>query len=265
MSSPSISQDRPKTALVTGSGRKRVGNVVARALADWGYRVAIHYHSSGESAERTVAEIEAQGGEALAVQADVADESQVDRMFERVLERFERLDVLVTTASIWRTISLEDVTAEDVRRSFDINTLGTFLCCRRGGLIMAGQPEGGSIVTFGDWAIERPYTDHAAYFTAKGSIPTLTRMFAVELAQKNSRVRVNCIHPGPVMFPDGMSDEEREAVRNATLVEGADCPENVSRTVRFFIENPFVTGTCLPVDGGRTIFAGSPSRNPAGG
>jgi pteridine reductase len=239
--------------------------VVARALADWGYRLAIHYHRSGESAERTVSDVEAQGGEALAVQADVSDESHVDRMFDHILDHFGRLDVLVTTASIWRTIPLEEVTADDVRRSFDINTLGTFLCCRRGGLIMTGQPEGGVIVTFGDWAIERPYVDHAAYFTAKGAIPTLTRMFAVELARKNPHVRVNCIHPGPVMFPDGMSGEEREAVRRATLVDGADCPDNVSRTVRFFIDNPFVTGTCLPVDGGRTIYAGSASRNPAGG
>ena len=254
-----------KTALVTGGGRQRVGNVVARALAQWGYRLVVHYHRSGESAEQTVDAVRSQGGDAMAVQADVSDESDVDRMFQRVMERFGRLDVLITTASIWRTIPLEDVTAQDVRHSFDVNTLGTFLCCRRGGLLMANQPEGGAIVTLGDWAIERPYLDHAAYFTAKGSIPTLTRMFAIELAERNPNVRVNCIHPGPVMFPDQMSADEREAVVRATLVRRADCPDSVSQTVRFFIDNSFVTGTCLPVDGGRTIYAGSASRKPRGG
>jgi pteridine reductase len=254
--------NQAKTALVTGSGRQRVGNVVARALADLGYRLAIHYHRSGEAAVETVRALQSQGGDAMAIQADVSDEAEVDGMFDAVMERFGRLDVLVTTASIWPTLSLEETTADAMRKSFDVNTLGTFLCCRRGGLIMAGQNEGGSIVTFGDWAIERPYIDHAAYFTAKGAIPTMTRMLAVELAERNPKVRVNCIHPGPVMFPDDMDSEEREAIIRSTLVKQADCPESVSLAVKFFIDNPLVTGTCLPVDGGRTIYAGGSKRNP---
>ena len=120
---------------------------------------------------------------------------------------------------------------------------------------MVGQAEGGVIITFGDWAIDRPYVDHAAYFTSKGAIPTLTKMLAVELGQRNPRVRVNCIHPGPVMFPEAMSHEERQATIRATLVQRADCPESVVSAVRFLIENDFVTGVCLPVDGGRTVYA----------
>jgi pteridine reductase len=246
----------PPVALVTGSGRRRVGNVVARALSDWGYCVALHYHQSQQAAEESVREMRDANRQALAVQADVADEGQVDRMFDQVLQTFGRLDVLVTTASIWRDIPLERVTAEDVRKDFEVNTLGTFLCCRRGGLIMVGQEKGGSIVTFGDWAIERPYPDYSSYFTAKGSLPTLTRMFAVELARRNPNVRVNCIHPGPVMFPDSLTPQQREQVVQSTLVKQADRPDSVSQAVRFFIDNPLVTGVCLPVDGGRTIYAG---------
>jgi pteridine reductase len=185
----------------------------------------------------------------------VADEEDVNAMFERVLERFGRLDVLVTTASIWDAAPLETLTAEDVSRSFNINTLGTFLCGRRAGLAMCAQPEGGVIVTIGDWAIERPYLDHAAYFISKGAIPALTRTLAVELGHRNPNVRVNCIHPGPVMFPPDTGDVERQELVASTLTKNANCPESVGQAVQFFIDNKFVTGVCLPVDGGRTIFA----------
>lgn len=246
---------RGQVALITGSGRRRVGNVIARALAGDGYRVAIHYHRSEEAARETVDELRASGADAMAWGADLAREEEVGRLFDGVLGRFRRLDALVLTSSIWEAKPLEQVTAEDVRRHFEVNTLATFLCAHRGGLIMAAQAEGGAIITFGDWAIERPYADHAAYFVSKGAIPTLTRTLAVELARRNPRVRVNCIHPGPVMFPEAMSDEEREATWRSTLVQQADCPESVVSAVRFLIGNEFVTGACLPVDGGRTIFA----------
>jgi pteridine reductase len=121
---------------------------------------------------------------------------------------------------------------------------------------MARQPEGGVIVTIGDWAIKRPYLNHSSYFVSKGAIPTLTRSLAVELAHRNPKVRVNCIHPGPVMAPPGLTEQELQARIDATLVKDADDPETMVRTVLYFIENSFVTGVCLPVDGGRTIYAG---------
>ncbi|HID75932.1 MAG TPA: SDR family oxidoreductase [Planctomycetaceae bacterium] len=243
-----------KVAVVTGAGR-RVGNVVARMLAGAGYAVVVHYHRSAEEAERTVAELAAQGRMAVAMQADVADEDRVEGLFQRTLERFGRLDALVTAAAIWEPRPLEEVTAEDVRRHFEVNALGTFLCCRRAGLIMAGQPDGGAIVTIGDWATARPYPDYAAYFPSKGAIPTLTRSLAVELARRNPAVRVNCILPGPVMLPERMSKGERKGVAASTLVGRLGRPEDVGHAVLFLLENPFVTGVCLPVDGGRTIAA----------
>jgi pteridine reductase len=246
----------PKVAIITGSGRRRVGNVIALDLARCGYSVAIHYHRSAESADETLAELRGEGRDAAAFRANIADELEVDRLFHDVLARFGRLDVLVNTAAIWIPKSLEDVTGQDVLDHFAINTLGTFLCGRRAGLVMANQPEGGVIVNLGDWAIARPYRDYAAYFVSKGAVPTLTRTLAVELAAKNPKVRVNCIHPGPVLFPPDLTPAERQQLIDATLVKAADSPESIVRAVRFFIESPFVTGVCLPVDGGRTIFAG---------
>jgi pteridine reductase len=203
-----------------------------------------------------VREFQDLGIETMAFQADVCKEADVDRMFNALRDCFGRLDVLVTTASVWRSKKLEDIRADDLRLNFDVNTFGTFLCARRAGLMMVEQESGGLVVTIGDWAIERPYLDHAAYFVSKGAIPALTKVMAVELATRNPRVRVNCIQPGQVMAPSGLSEQELQARINATLVKAADDPETMVSTVLYFVHNTFVTGVCLPVDGGRTIFAG---------
>ena len=118
---------------------------------------------------------------------------------------------------------------------------------------MAKQPEGGAIVTIGDWAVERPYPGYAAYFASKGAIPTLTRAFAVELAQRNRAIRVNCIMPGPVMAPEDLSEHELKGIVAGTLLKRLGRPENVAQAVLSLVENDYVTGVCLPVDGGRTL------------
>ncbi len=242
-----------QVALVTGSGRQRVGNRIARELARDGYAVAIHYRQSADEAQQTVAELEAEGGAAIALRADVTQETDVVRMFEQLWQVWGRLDVLVNTASTWSSQPLESITAQDVLHSFSVNCLGTFLCARHAGLMMVDQATGGVIINLGDASIEQPYVDHASYFVSKGAIPTLTRSLAVELASRNPRVRVNCIHPGSVMAPPDSSDEELERRREATLVKRADEPETVSHAVRFLIDNPFVTGVCLTLDGGRRL------------
>jgi len=247
---------RKRVALVTGAGKRRVGNTIARALADHGFSVAVCYRHSALDAQQTVEELRQKGVECEAFQADVSREGDVLRLFREVRERFGRLDVLVTAAAIWEPKPLEQVTAADLLRHFEINALGTFLCCQQAGLIMAGQPEGGVMVTLGDWAVERPYPGYAAYFPSKGAIPAMTRSLAVELARRNPAIRVNCILPGPVMLPPDLSPEERREAIAGTLVCREGRPEHVAHAVLFLVENDFVTGACLPVDGGRTI-AGS--------
>jgi pteridine reductase len=243
-------------ALVTGAA-KRIGNVVARDLAAHGHRIVVHANSSFAEAEQFVIELKQAGTDAIAIQAELHDPTAIQRMVEKAIGAFGRIDALVNCAAIWKAKSLEETTAEDVREHFEVNTLGTFLCCQHVGLKMCEQPEGGAIVNLGDWAIERPYIDHAAYFVSKGSIPTMTRTFAVELAKRNPRVRVNAILPGPVMLPPSLTPAERQAVIDATLVRREGTPEHIAQSVRFLLANDFITGVCLPVDGGRTIFGGT--------
>jgi len=244
-----------QVALVTGSGKRRIGAQVAEALAKRGYAIVVHYRSSAAEAAQTVASLEQLGTAALAVQADLGDEQAVKAMLERTLAHFGRLDVLVNCAAVWESKRLEDVTAADVRHYFETNTLGTFLCCQHAGLAMVKQPTGGCIVTLGDWAVKRPYLHYAAYFPSKGAIPTLTRTLAVELGTRNPRVRVNCILPGPVMLPPDLPEAERQQAVNATLVKREGTPWHVANAVLFLVDNDFVTGICLPVDGGRTVYA----------
>jgi pteridine reductase len=244
-----------RVALVTGSGKRRIGWHVAQALADRGYALIVHYRTSTAEAADTVDALRKRGVEAVAIQADLTDEHSVQALIDQSLERFQRIDVLVNCAADWKSKRLEDVTAADVRHYFETNTLGTFLSCQRAGLVMVGQPEGGCIVTLGDWAVARPYLNYAAYFPSKGAIPTLTRCLAVELGSRNPAVRVNCILPGPVMLPADLPDVEHRQAVEATLVKREGRPEDVALAVLYFVDNDFVTGVCLPVDGGRTIFA----------
>src|SRR5216683_3225111 len=246
---------RNKVALVTGSGKRRVGWHIADALAQRGHSLVLHYRSSAAEAADAVEAFRGRGVEAIGIQADLTDEKAVRSMIQQTLERFGRLDVLVNAAAAWKSKKLEEVTAADVRHYFETNTLGTFLCSQMAGLAMVGQPEGGCIVTIGDWATHRPYVNYAAYFPSKGAIPTLTRTLAVELGSRNPAVRVNCILPGPVLLPPDLPEHERRQAIEATLVKREGSPRNIAQAVLAFIDNDFVTGVCLPVDGGRTIFA----------
>jgi pteridine reductase len=246
--------DKSPVALVTGAGR-RVGNGIARFLAARGYRVALHANQSLAAAEQTARELSAAGSASIALAADLADPAAARDLVDRACAHFGRLDALVNSAAIWIARPLEQVTAADVRRHFEINTLATFVGCQAAGLVMVGQPQGGAIVNVGDWAVARPYRDYAAYFTAKGSIPALTRSLAVELAARNPRVRVNAVLPGPVLLPESMTRRKREQIVSATLVKREGTVEELARAIVLLLENEFITGVCLPVDGGRSIFA----------
>jgi pteridine reductase len=244
-----------RVALVTGSGKRRVGWHVADALARRGYALAVHFRTSAADAALAVAALRDRGVEAEGFQADLTDEVAVRSLVEATLGRFGRLDVLVNCAAVWQRKPLEEVTAADVRLHFEANALGSFLCAQHAGLAMVRQPEGGCIVNLGDWAEARPYLGYAAYFPSKGAVTALTRALAVELGTRNPRVRVNAVLPGPVLLPPDLPEVERRQAIRATLVKREGSPANIAQAVLALVDNDFITGVCLPVDGGRTIYA----------
>jgi pteridine reductase len=242
------SEEAP-VALVTG-GAVRVGAAIVRELTARGYQVAIHANTSLDKAQDLANELSDAGHNTAAFGADLRDEEATRAMIDRVRRHFGRLDALVNSAAAWKPTPLAEVMADDVRRFFEVNTLSTFICCQHAGRVMSQQKQGGAIVNIADWAVERPYRGYSAYFTSKGAIPTLTRVFAVELAPK---VRVNAVLPGPVLVPEDVSEGDRRRAIEGTLLKRAGRPENVAAAVASLLQNDFITGVCLPVDGGRTI------------
>lgn len=258
-------------AFVTGSHSPRVGQVVARYLEAENFRVVLHAHSqptqedaSNDSGSQVPGLSKSSATAAdqkspMVLSGAIESEESVLQWKNQIQERYQRLDLLVNSAAIWQPKRLEETSGEDFERFFRVNALGTALTCKHFGLMMASQPTGGAIVNIGDWAAHRPYRDFAAYFTSKGGIVTLTQTMAVELATRNNHVRVNAVLPGPVMLDDAIDDERAAEIRNASLLKRNGSPDDVAQAVVFLALSPFVTGVCLPVDGGRTIYAGESS------
>ncbi len=247
--------DHP-VALVTGSGSPRVGRAVATHLAKLGCRIALHANTSMTEAEKGAAVIRDQHGSEVIVAIGALDDPLVpEQLVNDTHRHFGRIDILVNSAAIWRPTRLEQITAAEIRNYFDVNATATFLCARAAGMIMADQSSGGSIINIGDWATVRPYLDHAAYFPSKGAVEAMTRSLAVELAHRNPSIRVNCILPGPVLLAEDVTEHYARQIAESTLVQRVGHPQHVAHAVQFLCENDFVTGVCLPVDGGRRIFA----------
>ena len=243
-------------ALVTGSGAPRVGQVIAKHLASLGCHVALHAYQSVKDANSTATAISAtHGTQTIVIQGALEEPENAESIVNQVIDRFGRLDILVNSAAIWHPTKLEDVTSEELIRYYKINTLACWLTSRAAGLFMTKQNSGGCIVNISDWATERPYLDHAAYFPTKGGVDTMTRSFAVELGHRNPRVRVNCIKPGPVLLGDQVSEDQRKTIADSTLVKRVGTAEHIAHAVQFLCENDFVTGSFITVDGGRSIFA----------
>ncbi len=247
--------DHP-VALVTGSGAPRVGRAVAKRLAKLGCHIALHANASVEQANEVAEQIKRDAGtQAMVTTGSLAEDETAERIVAETTETFGRVDILVNSAAIWFPTKLEQVSADEVRKYLQINTVASLLCAKAAGLIMVDQPTGGSIINIGDWATTRPYLDHAAYFPSKGAVEAMTRSLAVELGSRNGKVRVNCIQPGPVLFADDVDEATRKKVATSTLTGRTGTPDHIAHAVEFLCENDFVTGVCLPVDGGRSVFA----------
>lgn len=248
--------DRP-VAFVTGSGKNRVGRHIARRLAEAGYQIVLHAHHSVDEAEQTCKDWSAEGISTSVVTGAVDDEKSIARWIDQIAQRHGGLHVLVNSAAAWEPTRLDELDQEGLATQWRVNLMGPTLLCRAAGLAMAKQPGGGAIINIGDWAIARPYRDFTAYMLSKGAIRTLTEVMAVELASRNPAIRVNAVFPGPVMLDDHITAAARKKIVEQSLVKREGTPEDVAAAVQFLVESPFITGVCLPVDGGRTIFAGN--------
>ena len=242
---------RDRVALVTG-GAHRVGRLVALALAREGAHVAITYHASADEAQQTVAEIKACGVGGLAVGCDQSDPVQVAAVFDAIQAQWGRLNILVNSAAIMQQKPFLDITPQDWDATLGTNLTGPFLFSQHAGRMMLAQSArgGGVIINIADEAGLTPWPRYVHHSISKAGVIMLTRAAALALAPN---VRVNAIAPGPVLKPEGWSDERWETLRPSTPLDRLGSPQDVVEAVLYVIRAEFVTGHVLVVDGGRML------------
>jgi 3-oxoacyl-[acyl-carrier protein] reductase len=182
-----------RVAVVTGAS-KGIGAGIAKGLAAEGAAVVVNYASSKEGADRVVAEIKGKGGQAIAVQGDVAEPADVQRIFVQTKKAFGRLDVLVNNAGVYEFAALEEITKEHFHKQFNTNVLGLILATQEA--VKHFGPEGGSVINIGSTASRLSPPATAVYTATKGAVDSVTHVLAKELGSRN--IRVNSINPGVV-------------------------------------------------------------------
>ncbi|MFO7167342.1 MAG: SDR family oxidoreductase [Chloroflexota bacterium] len=236
-----------RAALVTG-GARRLGRAIALALGRSGANVMIHYHSSAEQAEEVAAELRGMGVEADIVAGDLADVAAAERAVDAALARWGRLDLLVNNAGIWGKTPLGSVTPERWDELHHINLRAAFFASQRAAPALRAAR--GAIVNIADVGAIRPWRSYTPYLVSKGGVVTLTEALAKDLAPE---VRVNAVAPGPVLMPDGWTEEQGAQAKRTTLLERWGTAEDVAQAVVYLATAPYVTGVVLPVDGGQRL------------
>ena len=239
-----------KAALVTGSG-SGLGTGIAKRFAQAGAGVVVNYRTSAAGAKAVVAEIEAEGGEAIAVQADVSRKEDVLGLIDRTLEKFGQIDILINNAGIYPLNSLLEMSEEEWDKVINSNLRSTFLCTQAAARIMAEQG-GGAIVNISSIEGENPAPMHSHYNAAKGGVLMYTAASAQELGPLG--IRVNAVSPG-LIWAEGIEQDWPEGVarwqQKAPLTR-LGMPSDVADACLFFASPAarWITGANLRVDGG---------------
>jgi pteridine reductase len=240
---------RTRVALVTG-GAKRVGRAIVLRLADAGFDVAFTYLSSQPEAEAVAAEVRAKGRRAKTIRADLTQPPVATVEIHRAVAiDFDRLDVLVNSASLWQPAELSKTTSEIVHRLNAIHVESPLLLCQRFEPMLRAAR--GHVVNMVDLLAERPWPQYLAYCASKAALWNLTLGLARALAPD---VTVNGIAPGVVEWPDDYPQPEREKYLNRVPLARPGTPEDVAALVNYLVtDGRYVTGQIIRLDGGRSI------------
>ena len=247
-----MSKLQGKVAVVTGAS-KGIGAEIARDLAAAGAKVVVNYASSREGADKVVAGITAKGGKAIAVQGDVAKIADVERLFAETKKAYGPVDVLVNNAGVYGFSPVDDFTAEDFHRHFNVNVLGLLQATREA--LKVFNPDGGSVINIGSAVTDVHPPNTVVYTATKGAVDSITAVLAKELAPR--KIRVNSINPGAVETEGTVtagvigSDWEKELVADTPLGRIGQ-PNDIAPMATFLASNEsgWLTGELLTVSGG---------------
>ena len=242
---------RQQVAIVTGASRG-IGRAIALSLASEGANVVVNYASSSSAAKEVVEEIEAAGGSAIAIPADVSDAAQVDTLVNAVVDKWKRIDVLVNNAGITRDTLLLRMKPEDWQAVIDLNLTGVFLCTKAVSKIMLKQ-RSGRIINIASVAGQMGNPGQANYSAAKAGAIGFTKTVAKELASRG--IIVNAVAPG-FITTDMTSNIDAEDILKYIPLSRYGKPEEVAGMVRFLAADPaagYITGQVFNVDGGMVM------------
>jgi len=242
-----------KVALVTGAS-KGIGASIAKHLAGEGAAVVVNYHSGKSDADRVVTEITRGGGKAIAVQANLSQKTEIDRLFAETRKAFGRLDILVNNAGIYEFTPLEKITEEHFHKQFNLNVLGLILASQKAAEYF--DSAGGCIINIGSGAGTNPVPGASVYSATKAAVDAVTKSLSKELGAR--KIRVNSLNPGMV---------ETEGVHTAGVL-GTDFhkqilaqtplgrigqPEDIGKVAAFLASDDagWISGETLLVAGGQ--------------
>lgn len=239
-----------KVAVVTGASRG-IGAAIARRLAADGAQTVVNYHRSAETAAQVVAEIEAAGGQALTVQADLADLAQIRNLFAISLDRCGRLDILVNNAGVARFRPLEEIDVSDYESQFTVNVRGVLFATQEAARLMGEA--GGRIINISSGAATAAPPGTSVYSATKAAVETLTRVHAAELGPRH--ITINAVSPGLVQTDMLEAVIPADVLQNmiaSTPLRRLGSPEEIADAVAFLVseEARFITGQVLAVSGG---------------
>ena len=241
-----------KVAIVTGAS-KGIGAGIAKQLAAEGASVVVNYASSREGADRVVAGIKKQGGTATALQADLANKADIERLFGEAVKEFGRIDILVNNAGVYEFLSLDEVTEEHFHRQFNVNVLGLILAAQQAARHFG--PEGGSIINIGSVTGTSAPPTTSVYSATKAAVNAVTKSLASELGPRG--VRVNAVNPGMVetegVHAAGLAESDfRKSVESQTPLGRIGQPEDIAPLVAFLASSDasWITGETYHVSGG---------------
>jgi NAD(P)-dependent dehydrogenase (short-subunit alcohol dehydrogenase family) len=241
-----------KVAMVTGAGRG-IGASTSLLLARQGYDLFLNYRADQSSVDAICDQIRELGQQVVSFQADISEESQVEKMFEALDQTYPQLDVLVNNAGVLFTqMSLADMSAERINTTLKTNVTGTLLCCREA---VPRMSHGGSIVNVSSAASRlgspNEYVDYAA---SKGAIDTLTIGLAKEVASQG--IRVNAVRPGVIytsLHADGGEPDRVDRVKSSVPLQRGGDPKEVAEAIAWLASDlsSYTTGSFIDVSGGR--------------
>ena len=238
-----------KVAIVTGASRG-IGRAIALRLSQEGASVVVNYKRGAEQAKDVVSAIEAAGGKALAVQADVSKTAEIRDLFDRTQETYSQIDILVNNAGVTLTKPIAEVTEAEFDNLFAINVKGTFFACQEAAKRMA---EGGRIVNFSSSTTAIMMPAYGVYVATKGAVEQLTRSLAKELGDR--QITVNVISPGPTdteLFTVGKTAEQIQRFTQMAALGRLGKVEDIADVTAFLCSEQarWITGQNIRVNGG---------------